>query len=70
VVAAFSPSGLSLDAPAHVYQNALVGELVSARHARLGDAMLAAQGAYADSGQFPELLSLYHLFGDPALRLR
>ena len=36
----------------------------------LGDAVLAAQGAYADSGAFPELLSIYHLFGDPALQLR
>jgi hypothetical protein len=69
-VAAFSPSGLSLDAPAHVYHQALVGELVSGRHARLGDAVLAAQKAYADSGHFPELLQLYHLFGDPALTIR
>jgi thiamine phosphate synthase YjbQ (UPF0047 family) len=30
----------------------------------------AAQSACADSGAFPELLSIYHLFGDPALRIR
>ena len=36
---------------------------------RLGDAILAAQGAYADTGALPELLSIYHLFGDPALML-
>jgi hypothetical protein len=36
----------------------------------LGDAVVAAQRTYADSGAFPELLSIYHLFGDPALRLR
>jgi hypothetical protein len=29
--------------------------------------VLAAQVAYADSGALPELLGLYHLFGDPAL---
>ncbi len=29
--------------------------------------MLAAQVAYANNGPLPELLSLYHLFGDPAL---
>jgi hypothetical protein len=69
-VAAFSPSGLSLDQPAHVYEGALVNELFSGRHARLGDALLAAQRAYADSGAFPELLDLYHLFGDPALTLK
>jgi hypothetical protein len=69
-VAAFSPSGLSIDAPAHVYHQALVAELVSGRHRRLGDAVLAAQRTYADTGLFPELLALYHLFGDPALRIR
>jgi CSLREA domain-containing protein len=69
-IAAFSPSGLSLDAPAHVYQKGLVGELVSGRHRRLGDAVLAAQRTYAESGAFPELLTIYHLFGDPALQIR
>jgi len=68
-LAAFSPSGLSLDAPAHRFHQALLKELVNGRHARLGDAVAAAQGAYAASGAFPELLSIYHLFGDPALRL-
>jgi hypothetical protein len=36
----------------------------------LGDAVLAAQEAYADSGAFPELLGIYHSFGDPAMELR
>jgi hypothetical protein len=35
-----------------------------------GDAVLAAQKDYAASGAFAELLSIYHLLGDPALRLR
>jgi hypothetical protein len=69
-IAAFSPSGLSLDGPAHVLHRALVGELVNGGHARLGDAVLAAQTAYAQAGPMPELLSIYHLFGDPALPLR
>ena len=69
-IAAFSPSGLSLNEPAHLYHQALVAELASGRHARLGDAVLAAQADYASTGAFPELLSLYHLFGDPALRIR
>jgi hypothetical protein len=69
-VASFAPSGLSLDEPAHVLHRALVSELLSGRHARLGDAVLAAQAAYADSGALPELLRIYHLLGDPALRLR
>jgi hypothetical protein len=69
-IAAFSPSGLSLDGPAHQYHRALMAELTSGRHERLGDALAAAQKAYAGTGLMPELLSVYHLFGDPATRLR
>jgi hypothetical protein len=69
-VAAFSPSGLSLDAPAHLFHKALLDELFHHAHKRLGDAVVAAQGDYAATGAFPELLSIYHLLGDPALRLR
>lgn len=70
VIAAFSPSGLSLNEPAHLYHKTLLSELTSGEHRRLGDAALAAQGVYADTGAFPELLSIYHLFGDPAMELR
>ncbi len=69
-IAAFSPSGLSLNGPAHRYHQALLQELFNGSHERLGDAVLAAQVAYAETGAFPELLSIYHLFGDPALVLR
>ncbi len=69
-IAAFSPSGLSLNTPAHVYHQALLQELFNGNHERLGDAVLAAQEAYAGTGAFPELLSIYHLLGDPALRLK
>jgi hypothetical protein len=69
-VAGFSPSGLSLDGPAHLYHRAVVAELVSGRHERLGDALLAAQKVYAETGAMPELLSIYHLLGDPATRIR
>jgi len=69
-VAAFSPSGLSVNQPAHLYHKLLLAEIVSGTHERLGDAILAAQAAYADSGALPELLSIYHLFGDPALEIR
>jgi hypothetical protein len=69
-IAAFSPSGLSLDEPAHRYHKALLSELVSGRNLRLGDAFMAAQSDYAATGAFPELLRIYHLFGDPALTLR
>jgi len=69
-IAAVSPSGLSLDAQAHEFHRALVAELVSGRHARLGDAFLAAQTAYARTGLMPELVSVYHLFGDPGMVLQ
>jgi hypothetical protein len=69
-IAAFSPSGLSMDEAAHVYHRAVVTELETGGHERLGDLLLAAQADYAATGAFPELLSLYHLFGDPALKLR
>ncbi|MGH9390165.1 MAG: C25 family cysteine peptidase, partial [Vicinamibacteria bacterium] len=69
-VAAFSPSGLSLDGPAHRFHRELLDAVLNQGHRRLGDAVLAAQSAYAESGAFPELISIYHLLGDPALILR
>jgi len=69
-IASFSPSGLTLDGPAHQYHRALMAELTSEKHQRLGDALLAAQKAYAQTGLMPELLSIYHLLGDPALEIR
>ena len=69
-IAAFSPSGLSLNGPANVYHKALLQELFNGRHGRLGDAVLAAQERYAATGTFPELLTIYHLLGDPALTLK
>jgi hypothetical protein len=70
VVAAFSPSGLSLDGPAHQYHRAVMDELTSGRHERLGEAILAAQRTYGETGLMPELLGVYQLLGDPALRIR
>jgi hypothetical protein len=70
VIAAFSPSGLSLNGPAHRFHKAVLGEVLSGRHGRLGDAVLGAQANYAEAAEFLELLSIYHLLGDPALRLR
>ena len=70
VVAAFSPSGLSLDGPAHQYHRAVMAEITSGRHERLGDALLAAQGMYAETGLMPELLTVYQFLGDPATKVR
>jgi hypothetical protein len=70
VVAAFSPSGLSLDGPAHQYHRAVMAEITSGEHERLGDAILAAQRSYAEIGLMPELLEVYELLGDPAMKVR
>jgi len=69
-IAAFSPSGLSLNEPAHRFHQELVDAVFNRGFERLGDAVLAAQVAYAETGAFPELLTIYHLLGDPALKLR
>jgi hypothetical protein len=69
-VGAFSPSGLSLDAPAHRFHRALMAEITGGEHERLGDAVLAAQAAYAEEGVMPELLAIYHLLADPGMRTR
>jgi len=69
-IGAFSPSGLSVDGPAHQFHRALMGEITSGGHARLGDAVLAAQKAYAETGLMPELLAVYHLFADPGMEIQ
>jgi hypothetical protein len=69
-IAAFSSSGLSLNEAAKVYHKAMLDQILYGTHERLGDALLAAQSAYADSGADPEMLAIYHLFGDPALKIR
>ncbi|MGD8894702.1 MAG: DUF2341 domain-containing protein [Acidobacteriota bacterium] len=69
-IGAFSPSGLSVDGPAHLFHRALMAEITSGRHERLGDAVLAAQAAYAEEGVMPELLAIYHLLADPGMRIR
>ena len=70
VIGAFSPSSLSLHSAARLYHEALVAELTSGQHQRLGDAILAAQETYANTGARPELLAIYQLLADPALRIR
>ena len=69
-IASFAPSGLSLHEPADLFHQALIREITSGAHPRLGDAVLAAQADFAQTGAFPELLSIYNLLGDPALRIR
>jgi hypothetical protein len=61
---------LSLDGPAHQYHRAVMAEVTGGTHERLGDAILAAQRTYAQSGLMPELLTVYQLLGDPAMVIR
>ena len=70
IIAAFSPTGLSLNSPAHRFHKLLLDHMVHQEYGRLGDAILAGQVAYAQTGAFSERLNIYHLLGDPALRLR
>lgn len=51
-IAAFSPTGLSLNRPAHRYHKALLEALLHRGHRRLGDALLDAQKSYAESELF------------------
>jgi hypothetical protein len=69
-IGTFSPSSMGEHWAARLYHEAMVAELASGRHERLGDALLAAQNAYAHTGARPDLLSVYQLLADPALRLR
>jgi hypothetical protein len=68
-VAAFSPSGLSVNDPAHELHRALLQSLLSGEHARLGDAILEAESRFLTGSGSPELLAIYHLFGDPGMAL-
>jgi hypothetical protein len=45
-------------------------ELTSGRHERLGEAILAAQRTYGETGLMPELLGVYQLLGDPGMKMR
>jgi len=71
-IAAFSPSSESMDDAAHVFHRAIVSRLESRAFDRLGDLILAAEADYIDAPlpALPELLTTYHLFGDPALKVR
>ncbi|MCG6923142.1 MAG: DUF2341 domain-containing protein [Acidobacteria bacterium] len=69
-IGAFSPSGLSLDGPAHQFHRALMEEITRGGHERLGDAVLAAEADYAETGLMPELLAIYHLLADPGMKIR
>jgi MYXO-CTERM domain-containing protein len=68
-IAVWGPSGLSIDEQAqslarHAFEGALLGGDV-----RLGDALLAALATITEGDGREDMPSIYHLFGDPALRV-
>jgi hypothetical protein len=69
-VAVFLPGGLSVNGAAHLFNLALLEQVLNGNQARLGDAVLAAQIVYTGAGAFPEMLAIYHLFGDPAMKIQ
>ena len=68
--AVFAPSGLSQHGAAREFATRLAAALFQPATPRLGDALVAAQQSYAGAGGDADLLRIYNLLGDPALRMR
>lgn len=68
-VAVWSPAGLSGGGEATALAELLASAAFRAPSARLGDVLLETQGHFAAQGGSAEMLRLYLLLGDPALRL-
>lgn len=68
-IASFSPSGLSMSRPAHELHKAVMAQLFRGGSGRLGDAILEAQKEFASSHPDTDTLAIYHLLGDPTLKL-
>lgn len=67
--AVFSASGLSAHAEALHLAGRFHDALLLDRRPRLGDAMLKALEDHAAIGGLPEMVSIYNLLGDPALKV-
>ncbi len=67
--AVLGPSGLSFHAEAQSLAGRLYRRTADLGSARLGDLVLAAYREYFERGGDPELLDIYNLLGDPALRV-
>ena len=68
-IAVWGPSGISINAQATLLARALVNELSTGEEARIGPMINAALPVLADLEFGREMISIYHLFGDPALRV-
>lgn len=68
-VAVWGPSGVSINEQATLLARELVSELSTGDEPRIGRLINRAFGAVADLEFGREMISIYHLFGDPALRV-
>ncbi len=69
-VAAWSPTGLSMNDQAVILDKALFHAVFQDEERTLGDAVLKALGDYSLSGTTSYMLDIYNLLGDPALEMR
>jgi hypothetical protein len=68
-IAVWGPSGVSINAQATLLARALVNELSTGGETRIGPMINRASPVLADLEFGREMISIYHLFGDPALRV-
>lgn len=68
-VAVWGPSGLSIDEQAQALGRGALERILSRRDVRLGDALLAVYGTILEGDGREDMPAIYHLFGDPALRV-
>ena len=68
-VAVWGPSGLSIDEQAQALARHALDEVLSGGDVRLGDALLAAFATITEGDGREDMPTIYHLFGDSALRV-
>jgi hypothetical protein len=68
-VAVWGPSGLSIDEQAQALARHALDGVLSGGDVRLGDALLAALATITEGDGREDMPAIYHLFGDPALRV-
>jgi hypothetical protein len=69
-IAVYGPTWMSHNTPASALGGFLMPELAAPGGGRLGDRLLRGLNAYAAAGGDREMLRLYTLLGDPALKIK
>ena len=70
IVAAWAPTGLSVDSQASLLNRAFYRAFISGRKTTLGDVARQALLAYKRKGSLPFMMDIYNILGDPALKMR